>query len=81
MKKIKYLYIGVLSTVLSGLFTSCENYLDVNENPNYPGESQVTITSLLPSAFTGSASVMGYQYQLYGGMWSLVIRPDSSGFR
>ena len=56
MKKIKYLYIGVLSTVLSGMFTSCENYLDVNENPNYPGESQVTVTSLLPSAFTGSAA-------------------------
>ena len=34
MKKIKYLYIGVLSTVLSGMFTSCENYLDVNENPD-----------------------------------------------
>ena len=55
MKKFKYLYIGVLSAILSGTFTSCEDYLDVNKNPNYPDESQVTVTTLLPSAFTGSA--------------------------
>ena len=54
MKKFKYLYIGVLSAILSGTFTSCEDYLDVNKNPNYPDESQVTVTTLLPSAFTGS---------------------------
>ena len=42
MKKFKYLYIGVLSAILSGTFTSCEDYLDVNKNPNYPDESQVT---------------------------------------
>ena len=68
MKKFKYLYIGVLSAILSGTFTSCEDYLDVNKNPNYPDESQVTVTTLLPSAFTGSAAVMGYLYQLYGSM-------------
>ena len=28
MKKFKYLYIGVLSAILSGTFTSCEDYLD-----------------------------------------------------
>ena len=66
MKKFKYLYIGVLSAILSGTFTSCEDYLDVNKNPNYPDESQVTVTTLLPSAFTGSAAAMGYLYQLYG---------------
>ena len=38
MKKFKYLYIGVLSAILSGTFTSCEDYLDVNKNPNYPDE-------------------------------------------
>ena len=32
MKKFKYLYIGVLSAILSGTFTSCEDYLDVNKN-------------------------------------------------
>lgn len=31
MKKFKYLYIGVLSAILSGTFTSCEDYLDVNK--------------------------------------------------
>ena len=70
MKKFKYLYIGVLSAILSCTFTSCEDYLDVNKNPNYPDESQVTVTTLLPSAFTGSAAAMGYLYQLYGSMWS-----------
>ena len=48
MKKFKYLYIGVLSAILSGTFTSCEDYLDVNKNPNYPDESQLTVTTLLP---------------------------------
>lgn len=82
MKKFKYLYIGVLSAILSGTFTSCEDYLDVNKNPNYPDESQVTVTTLLPSAFTGSAAVMGYLYQLYGSMWSqhYTQNPSSSQY-
>lgn len=82
MKNFKYIYIGVLSTLLSGTFVSCENYLDINENPNYPGESQVAVSALLPSAFTGSAGVMGYLYQLYGSMWSqhYTQNPSSSQY-
>lgn len=70
MKRLKYIYIGVLSILLSSTFSSCEGYLDINENPNYPGESSVSVTVLLPSALAGSAGVMGYLYELYGGMWS-----------
>lgn len=82
MKRFKYIYIGILSTILSGTFVSCESYLDVNQNPNYPGESQVTVTTLLPAAFTGSAGIMGYLYQLYGSMWSqhYTQNPSSSQY-
>ncbi|MDR0893035.1 MAG: SusD/RagB family nutrient-binding outer membrane lipoprotein [Mediterranea sp.] len=70
MKRKKFLYNVWLNITLLGVLASCEGYLDVNKNPNYPDESHVTMGALLPSAFIGSASVMGYQYQLYGGIWA-----------
>ena len=74
--------LAILTLIASLTFTSCEDYLDVNKNPNYPDESQVTVTTLLPSAFTGSAAAMGYLYQLYGSMWSqhYTQNPSSSQY-
>lgn len=68
MKTVKYLLAGVVTVLLSVSITSCENYLDINDNPNYPAEAAAN--ALLPSGMAGSVAALGFQYELFGGMWS-----------
>lgn len=67
MKKSNLLYTALVSCLLLSS-TACSDYLDINDNPNYPAE--VSYTSLLPSGIAGTASILGSTYELYGGMWS-----------
>lgn len=61
MKKILYyLVIGIF--VASS--TSCEKYLDINDNPNSATSSSAAL--VLPQAITGSATVVS-SYNNYGG--------------
>jgi hypothetical protein len=67
MKNIKYNVL--LSTLLVFLFTGCKkDFLDVNENPNYP--ENVAIQFLLPSAQASLAYTLGNQLHVVGGLWS-----------
>lgn len=63
MKKA-FLYIIPLFIILS----SCEEWLDVNEDPNVPTE--VSVEFVLPSGITSVAYVMGGRYQVLGALWS-----------
>ncbi len=63
MKNIA-LILGILIFSLSG----CSEFLDVNDNPNYP--AQVEDYLILPSAQAGVASVMSADYGLIGSFWA-----------
>lgn len=67
MKKLNLLYVGLVSSLLL-TSTACSDYLDINDNPNYP--SDVTASTLLPSGIASTIGVLGSSYELYGGMWS-----------
>ncbi|WP_288206309.1 SusD/RagB family nutrient-binding outer membrane lipoprotein [uncultured Parabacteroides sp.] len=67
MKRLNLLYTGLVSCMLLST-TACSDYLDINDNPNYPAE--VSYTSLLPSGVASTVAVLGSSYELYGGMWS-----------
>lgn len=67
MKKMNLLYTGLVSGLLFST-TACSDYLDINDNPNYPAE--VTASTLLPSGIASTVAVLGSSYELYGGMWS-----------
>lgn len=66
MKK-NIIHTGIVGLLLLSS-TACSNYLDINENPNYPAE--VNYTVLLPSGIAATAAVLGSSYELYGGMWA-----------
>lgn len=66
MKRINLIYTGLVSCLLLA-FTACSDYLDINDNPNYP--SNVEPNTLLPSGIAGVAAEVGNHYQLYGGLW------------
>lgn len=55
MKKIKFL---IATLALTSLVTSCDNYLDVNDNPNKINEADIRPDQILPGAM-----VMTYRVQ------------------
>lgn len=63
MKKITLIF-SLLVFVLAG----CSDFLDVNENPNFPTEVEDYL--ILPAAQASVASVMSADYGLVGGFWS-----------
>lgn len=67
MRKLNLLYTGLVGCLLFSS-TACSDYLDINDNPNYPAE--VSYTSLLPSGIAATVGIVGSTYELYGGMWA-----------
>ncbi|MEG1684519.1 MAG: SusD/RagB family nutrient-binding outer membrane lipoprotein [Bacteroides sp.] len=63
MNKIKALMVAVAALAL----TSCDSWLDVNTDPNYPS----TIPTIMPitSGIGSAATVIGGQYAILGGLW------------
>ncbi len=65
MRPVKYI-------VIAGFFllSSCEDWLDVNHDPNNPSEEQVSYESVLSSGISSVAYVIGGRYQVLGALWS-----------
>ncbi|WP_232066405.1 SusD/RagB family nutrient-binding outer membrane lipoprotein [Hymenobacter sp. BT18] len=59
-----------MSSLLLGsvALTACEDFLDVNENPNYPKSVGVDIVT--PSGQGTVAYIMGNQFQVAGNFWA-----------
>ncbi len=57
----------ILSLLFFGL-SGCDEFLDVNENPNFPDDVEDYL--LLPSAQAGVAGVMSADYGLIGSFWA-----------
>ncbi len=64
MKKI--FLIGLAALALTA--TSCRDWLDINDNPNYVTE--VGEESLLPTGLMLTAARVGYEYELIGYFWA-----------
>ncbi len=82
MKKIAIKSIVLASVLIVGTITSCKkDYLDINQNPNYP--ANVEVEQLLPSAQLAIAHAMGNNLQTYGGLWAQywTQNPSSSQFK
>lgn len=66
MKRI-YKLIPVL-VALMAFSTSCEDYLDVNTDPNNP--SDATLDLVFPAGVSSVAFTLGGQWQILGSLWS-----------
>lgn len=74
MKKYKLL-IGLMLAVGVSL-TSCDNYLDINTNPNYPGTA--TMETLLPSVGSSTIAQLGLNGDLIGSLWAQYVTQGNS---
>ncbi|MBN2484529.1 MAG: SusD/RagB family nutrient-binding outer membrane lipoprotein [Bacteroidales bacterium] len=63
--KLKNLF---LLLAINILLAGCSDWLDINKNPNVPG--QVSYDDVLPSGISAVAYVMGGRYQVLGALWS-----------
>lgn len=66
MKKI----FTIIATVAVLSLTSCQKYLDINHNPNSPGEEQATIDMALPAAEMALSARYGDVFRIIGGYFS-----------
>ncbi|MGV3587959.1 MAG: SusD/RagB family nutrient-binding outer membrane lipoprotein [Adhaeribacter sp.] len=62
----KYVIAAVFATSLS--FTSCENFLDINQDPNNPSTSTPALT--LPAGFGELGYILGNQFQFLGNYFA-----------
>ena len=66
MKKI-----AIISTIVMGLgVTSCDSYLDINQNPNSPTEENMTTSIMLPAAEMNIAGSYGDFMRITGGYFA-----------
>ncbi len=66
MKKI-----AIISTVILGLATTaCDSYLDINQDPNSPSESNMTTSIMLPAAEMNLAGSYGDFMRITGGYYA-----------
>ena len=63
-------------SVLAFASSGCGNWLDVNDNPNYP--TDVEKSSLLPTVEMRLAEKVGYDIAMVGSFWSQYIVQYSS---
>ncbi|MEJ8758204.1 SusD/RagB family nutrient-binding outer membrane lipoprotein [Pontibacter sp. H259] len=60
-------YIGAIMAMLF-VTASCDDFLDVNTDPNNPANAPVEL--LFPAAVVSTAGTVGGQYAILGGLWS-----------
>lgn len=67
MKKI-----AIISAIVIGMgvVSSCDSYLDINQNPNSPAESNMTTNIMLPAAEMNLAGTYGNHMRIVGGYFS-----------
>ncbi len=64
----KYFRIFAMVALCSLSLASCENFLDINKNPNYPSEA--TCETLLPSVCATTVAQWGYNGEVMGIMFN-----------
>ncbi len=66
MKKFAF-----ITTIALGLLTtSCDSYLDINQDPNSPAEANMTTDIMFPAAEMNLASTYGDFYRITGGYFA-----------
>ena len=61
----------IISAIILGLgMTSCDSYLDINQDPNSPTEENMTTSIMLPAAEMGIAATYGNLLRIPGGYFA-----------
>lgn len=70
----KFVIILALGAAL--LMTGCNKWLDINKNPNYVDDAEMSM--LLPTVQLMTADKVGYELSLYGSFWAQYVVQNST---
>jgi len=77
MKSYHLVKLYMIGIVFSFSFNGCKDYLDINENPNYP--TSATLETLLASIHTTTMSTLGNSGYIIGSMWMQYTTQGNTG--
>lgn len=69
-------HIAIITCILALSVTGCQKWLDINTNPNYIADADISM--LLPSAQLMTADKVGYDISLYGHFWAQYVNQNRS---
>ena len=69
-------FFTILALAAALVATSCNKWLDINTNPNYVAEADMSL--LLPTVQLMTADKVGYELTLYGSFWSQYVVQNSN---
>jgi hypothetical protein len=69
---------GIFLIGACSLITSCQQQLDINQDPNNPSTDQATVPLLFPAATISAASAIGGELAIIGMLWSEFTTQDVS---
>ncbi len=73
---IKIMMLGMVITLL----TSCEKFLDVNDNPNKPGATTLPLSAKFPAALVETVNQEQGQLNQIGALWGGYWGTNNQGF-
>lgn len=75
--KLKNILVGTVAAITGiASLSSCNNYLDVNDNPNYP--TSASLSTLMPSVCATTFAQFGLQGTLLGNLWTQFVTQGNS---
>lgn len=66
----KYILVSILALGLGATMSSCDDYLDVNQNPNSPEESALNVNAFFPGAELAFANSYGDYLRITSGYFA-----------
>ena len=69
-------FVTILALGAALLMTGCNKWLDINKNPNYVDDADMSL--LLPTVQLYAADKVGYELTLYGSFWSQYVVQNSN---
>ncbi|TGD57980.1 SusD/RagB family nutrient-binding outer membrane lipoprotein [Flavobacterium humi] len=67
-------------SIIATFFVSCEDYIDVNKDPNSPEVSELTPDNILPGAQTTTATTFGTRMNQLGNLMSVSWSANATDF-
>ncbi|MGH2666431.1 SusD/RagB family nutrient-binding outer membrane lipoprotein [Flavobacterium sp.] len=80
MKKTIRKTVLLTASIAVMLFVSCEDYIDVNKDPNNPEVSELTPDNILPGAQTTTATTFGTRMNQLGNIMSVSWSANATDF-
>lgn len=69
MTSMRSIFIATILTLFTILFTGCDDFLNVNDNPNAPGSGNLGLNHKFPAALLSTAIQESDQMNVVGGFW------------